>query len=249
MCSVRCFCIAAILAIACRAQPHAAPIRIAFNCTAAVTEAAGLACSNEEPCPVLLELTAVEAVGSKLFFTGNFHTNSATLASVLLVSTDNGATWSEAHAPIPLATLEQIQFVDFETGWASGHIARAVPRDPFLLLTSDGGKSWSQRALLEEGRSGGIEQFWFDSRNQGMVLVDVHTGLRYELYDTNTGGQSWTLRQVSAEPIPFPKRARSASPWRIRPNAAARTFVLEHLNGSEWSAVSALALDAGACRE
>ena len=49
-------------------------------------EWAGMSCSDEEPCPVYLELAAVESVGNRIFLAGNIHSNAVTLYSLLLAS-------------------------------------------------------------------------------------------------------------------------------------------------------------------
>src|SRR5579872_434116 len=69
------------------------PILLPFRCTQEDIQSAGLSCSAEEPCPMYLELTAVEAIGDKLFATGNIHSTTATLYSLLLGSDDAGRTW------------------------------------------------------------------------------------------------------------------------------------------------------------
>jgi hypothetical protein len=112
------------------------PMHIAFECTEADTQSSGLNCSEEEPCPVYLEVANIEAVGNKLFLPGNLHTSTTTISSILLVTEDAGKTWIEPHPRIRSAGLDQIQFIDFQNGWISGANLQNAPRDPFLLLTS-----------------------------------------------------------------------------------------------------------------
>ena len=52
------------------------PMRVAFQCSAEDMNAAGLSCPSEEPCPVYLELNGFQAVGQRLFASGDLHTNS-----------------------------------------------------------------------------------------------------------------------------------------------------------------------------
>src|SRR5579859_7216515 len=120
------------------------PILLPFHCTDDDIQWAGLSCSAEEPCPVYLELTAVEAIGTKLFAAGNIHAQTITLYSVLLASDDAGHTWREVYQRIRGAGLAPLQFADFQNGWASGEALSPLPQDPFLLITSDGGKTWRQ---------------------------------------------------------------------------------------------------------
>src|SRR5580704_8765051 len=96
------------------------PLRVPFECMEADTEAAALSCSEEEPCPVFLELSSVEAAGNKIFLAGNLHTNTTTLYSILFASEDAGKTWTEPHPRIRFAGLDQIEFIDFQNGWIAG---------------------------------------------------------------------------------------------------------------------------------
>src|SRR5271154_4814576 len=118
-------------------------VPVLFECTEDDAQTAGLHCSEEEPCPVFLELSAVEAVGNRLFLTGNLHSSAATLYSVLMTSSDAGKTWTEGYKRLRAAALDQIQFFDFETGWISGNYLSGTPRDPFFLVTGDGGTTWT----------------------------------------------------------------------------------------------------------
>ena len=70
-----------------------------------------------------------------------------------------------------------------------------------------------------------------------MLLVDRtqpgENGMRYELYETMTGGDSWMLRQASSRPIQdaraFP--APRETGWRLRADAASRSYRLERREG------------------
>jgi hypothetical protein len=227
------------------------PMRVPFECTEADTVAVGLTCSEEEPCPVYLELVSVEAVGDKLFLAGNLHSHTNTLFSILLATEDAGQNWSEPLARMRASGLDQIQFVDFQTGWISGANLQGAPRDPFLLLTSDGGKTWKQHPIFEESRVASIEHFWFESREHGTLLVDatLDNG-RHELYETQTGGESWAMQQASAKPIRFPVSAEHGpAAWRLRPDAQSNSYAIEKSTGSGWQRVARFLVDAGACKE
>src|SRR5947207_984041 len=91
----------------------------------------GLTCSEDEPCPVFLELAAVEASGSTAFLSGNLHTDQTTLFGILLATEDGGKTWTEPAKRLRSASLDQIQFADFQHGWVSGVKLEPLPRDPF----------------------------------------------------------------------------------------------------------------------
>ena len=133
-----------------------------FQCSEEDIRWAGLSCSEEEPCPIFLELTAAAQAGNRTLAAGNIHSESVTIFGVLLASDDGGHTWTEAAERIRGAGLDHIQFFDPETGWIIGQELFPIPQNPFLLVTDDGGKTWRQRAIFNEdseSRFGSILQF------------------------------------------------------------------------------------------
>lgn len=228
------------------------PIQLELSCSDEVIHSFGLTCTPEEPCDVYLELAGIETVGAKLFLTGNLHTAAVTLWSVLLVSDDGGKTWTEAHERIRSAGLDQIQFIDFEYGWISGQLLLALPRDPFFLVTTDGGKTWRQRPVFSETRVGAIERFHFENRTAGTLLIDRtqsgEAGSRHELYETNTGGDTWTLRQVSPEPLKLRSTRIPNEDWLITTDAKTRSYRIEQRQGERRRLASSFLVNVGQCR-
>src|SRR4051812_26786923 len=86
------------------------PMTVPFQCTPDDIQAAGLDCSERDPCPISLELAALESSGIRIFAAGNIHTASATLYSIVMATDDNGRTWREAFDRIRGATFDRIQF-------------------------------------------------------------------------------------------------------------------------------------------
>lgn len=231
-----------------------APSHVKFQCTEEDIATIGQTCADAEPCAVYLELSALDAVGPKLFVTGNLHSDTATIASILLSSSDGGKSWTEPHPRIRSAGLDQIQFIDFEVGWIAGQSLIGTPKDPFLLLTSDGGKTWRAQPVFEDAHPGAIEQFWFDSRSSGALLIDRvqpgENGARHEMLESMTGGESWMLREASSTPIRF-KRVRPAPPnpdWRLRADAASKSYRIEHRDAGRWTALATFPVEIGECR-
>jgi photosystem II stability/assembly factor-like uncharacterized protein len=221
------------------------PMRVAYECTAADTQAAGLGCSEEDPCPVYIELANVEAVGSKLFVTGNLHTPMATLYSVLLESEDAGATWAEPHPRIRSSGLDQIQFIDSQNGWISGANLQGAPRDPFLLITTDGGKTWRERPIFEETRVSAVESFYFDTPMHGTAFIDatLDNGM-HELYETQDGGSTWSIQPGVAK---FKQHA--AFGWRMRADAATHSYVVEKSENNRWQKTASFLVNIASCKE
>jgi hypothetical protein len=223
------------------------PMRVAYECTAADTLAAGLGCSERDPCPVYIELENVEAVGGKIFVTGNLHTPMATLDSILLASEDSGSTWTEPHPRIHSSGLDQIQFIDFQNGWISGANLQGAPRDPFFLITTDGGKTWREHPIFDETRVAAIERFSFDSPEHGVLLIDARLDNgKHEFYETRTAGESWT----STESSRFPKEKQSAGlSWRVRTDAATHSYVIEKSENNRWQKVASFLVTVATCKE
>jgi hypothetical protein len=226
------------------------PMAVPFLCTEEDIRWAGLSCSDEEPCPVYLELNATESIGNRIFATGNLHSAAVTLYSVLLGSADAGHTWREAHTRIRGAGLDHIQFIDPSTGWTSGESLFPLSQDPFLLLTSDGGETWRQQPVFNESRYGSIQQFYFSSKTNGSLILDRGQGSegdRYALYESPDGGETWAVREESGKPMQL-KRAAEPSEWRIRADGPTRSFHIEHRADGHWTSVAAFAVSSGACK-
>ncbi|MBC7926068.1 MAG: hypothetical protein H7039_10475 [Bryobacteraceae bacterium] len=147
--------------------------------------------------------------------------------------------------------LDQIQFLDFEAGWINGHILQSSPKDAFFLLTTDGGKTWRRRAVTGESRTGAIDQFWFDSRTHGMLSLDrvraAENKLRYEMWESQTGGEGWNVRQVDSKPITFTRPPRENS-VRVRTDSGARVHRLERRDGARWVSIAQFEVSAGECK-
>lgn len=229
------------------------PMQVPVACGEEEMHAFGLSCPADEPCPVYLELTDVEPVGSKLFITGNLHTSSATLTSILLASDDAGKSWTEPFERIRSGILDQIQFMDFETGWIGGQIIKTLPRDPFILLTTDGGNSWRQKPIYDESRVASVERFWFESRTKGVLILDRRqageAGVAHERLESMTGGESWNVREVSSKPITLKLPPARQTGWRVRADGGSKAYRVERRQGERWVSVASFLVHAGDCKE
>lgn len=225
------------------------PIMLQAKCGEEEISDFGMTCNEDEPCPVYLELAAAEAVGAKLFAAGNLHTNTSTLWSILLASEDNGQSWKEPFGRTRGVALDQMQFPTFATGFITGYTAGPLPKDPFFLRTSDGGKIWSRLPLFENGAVGLIEQFRFESETRGTAAVDRgRPGVgRYATLETENGGGAWAVRQSGAERPPGQPR-EAALLVRILADASSKSLRIERRESGAWRTAAAFALAAGACQ-
>jgi hypothetical protein len=223
---------------------------VPFQCTADDIQLAGMTCSEDEPCPVYLEISSVGAVANRIVLAGNIHSAETTLYSVLLASEDGGRTWREPYQRMPGCGLDHIQLLDFQNGWISGGLLSPLPRDPFLLATTDGGKSWHEQLVFSESTGGSILQFWFDAPGSGTLLIDrmqSADAARYELYESPNGGETWIIRQAGNRPIPI--KTRPAPPaWRARADAASKSYHIEKLESERWKSVASFLVPLGVCR-
>ena len=239
---------AAALLICALAVSAQAPVHIEYACTSEEEDSFGLSCSAEEPCPVFLELSSVDAAGSTMVVAGDLHTERTTLWGILLQSDDGGKSWTEPLKRLRAAAFEQIQFLDFGYGWVSGEIIEPLPKDPFMLLTTDGGKTWRQQPLFEDSRFASISQFWFDSRTTGKLVLDHPQGggPKHEVYQTNTGGESWEVSQVTDQAVNL--KGRAPASLRVRADASSKTYRLERRGSSNWELVASFAIHVSDCK-
>jgi len=224
--------------------------RVEYACPAADVEKFGLICSKAEPCDVFLELASAEGLGSTIFAVGNLHTLTTTLYGVLLMSGDGGKTWTEPTPRIRATALDQIQFPDFQHGWASGVTVEPLARDAFFLITADGGKTWRRRPVFNETRYGSIQQFWFDSAKSGQLILERSRGV-YETYETANGGDTWNIKESGTKkPVLAKAPAQDSATWRVRADAASKTNRIERRTArGGWEMVASFAVRAGVCNE
>ena len=230
------------------------PMLLPFQCTDEDIQLSGLTCSEDDPCPIYLELAAVDGAASRMLVAGNLHTPAVTLFSALLASDDGGHTWREAHERIRSAALDRIQFLDAETGWVAGEHLSPLAQDPFLMLTSDGGKTWRVRPIFSEtaeNRLGTIQQFFFTAKDNGALIIDRGQGAdgdRYELYESPDAGESWNFKQSSTKPLTLKKTASMATEWRLRVDGRTQAFHVEHREAAKWVDIGSFAVKLGACK-
>jgi hypothetical protein len=194
----------------------------------------------------------VAFVKGKLIAVGNLHSEGVTMFTVLLQSEDGGLTWTEPAERVLRGGLDRVYFHNDEHGWASGHILDGEPRDPFFLLTTDGGKFWRRRDILSSGQTAEIQRFWFDSDRSGGLLIDrqrdSEAGARYARYETMTGAESWMIREVSTKPIRPRRRVRPPeSDWRVIADGGAGAWQVQKRDTAGWVSVAEFQIEPGVC--
>jgi hypothetical protein len=229
------------------------PIKLNWECTESTVETLDLRCTEAQPCPLFLEWNGVASNSGRFFLTGNIHTPETTVSSFLLMSEDGGLSWTEPVERWVGAGLDDIQFVG-DNGWISGQLlAPSPPKQPFFLVTTDGGVTWNRKSIRSTGSIGVVDGFWFKNSTTGSVLIDnirkPDEGFRYELFETTSGGETWSVKQYGNKP-PAERPVFQADAFiRVREDAATKSYVVESRAASgKWSAVSRFAVAAGSCR-
>lgn len=95
----------------------------------------------------------------------------------ILYSDDQGNTWVQARVPTR-QMLTAVQFVDSRHGWAVGH-------DALILVSEDGGASWSKQ-FEDLEREAPLLDVWFGDLTTGFA-----TGAYGALLMTDDGGRHW----------------------------------------------------------
>jgi len=230
------------------------PIVLPFQCTHEDVGSAGFSCSEDAPCPVYLELGAATATAGKYFVAGNIHSDAVTLYSVLLGSDDSGKSWREVYSRIRGAGLDHLQFADADTGWVGGQQLFPLPQDPFVLLTTDGGKSWRQSNVFGETSDyhfGSIQEMYFPSKTNGSIVVDRSSGGDpgpFALYESPDGGASWTVKEQGGKPLHIKGAPAADADWRVRVDGGSKSFLLERRQGERWAVQASFAVNIGFCK-
>ena len=200
-------------------------MHVDYTCTAEDIDSFGLSCSEDQPCPVFFEVSAVDSFGKSIFVAGDIHTSTTTLYGVLLSTDDGGVSWSEAIARPRSTAFEEFQIIG-SRGWLSGQRVDPLPKDPFFLITTDEGKTWRQKPLFEETRFGSIAQFWFSAPERGELIFDDSVGkaTNQELYANHE-----RRRKLGGEAEEHQSPA---------PGGRAREFELENLRAGRLTRVS-----------
>jgi photosystem II stability/assembly factor-like uncharacterized protein len=167
---------------------------------------------------------------------------------VILSTEDGGATWTEAIARLRSSAFEHFQIVE-NHGWISGQRIEPLPKDPFFMITTDGGKTWRQKALFEESRFGSITHFWFASPASGELIFDdsLRKATNQELYTTMTGGESWELKQKSSKPLQL-KEPHVPAGWTASAASGSTTYLIEHNANGKKETLGRFLIHIGDCK-
>ena len=143
----------------------------------------GASAERSVEAPLALESLLLDAAagGSRLVVVGE--------RGHVLISTDDGANWTQAQTPTR-ALLTAVHMHDDRTGWVVGH-------DAVILRTGDGGATWQMvHYAPQEERP--LLDVWFR---------DEHTGFAVGAYGyflaTGDGGDTWTSRAISEDDYHF----------------------------------------------
>ncbi len=137
-----------------------------------------------------LSLTDVARQGDRIVAVGD--------RGYILITDNNGDSWSRAKAPLNLPLLNAVHFSDAKTVWAVGH-------DSVVLKSTDQGNEWV-RTYTKENDQRPLMDILFTDAQTGFAV-----GAYGAYYQTVNAGKTWTERRIIPEvaaPKPTGKRGR-----------------------------------------
>jgi photosystem II stability/assembly factor-like uncharacterized protein len=141
-----------------------------------------------------MEQATQSALAAKTLILASAHTDAATIAvgqwGHVVISTDNGKTWTQAKTNPTRETLTSVSFSDTKNGWAAGHGGT-------IIHTTDGGETWT-RQLYRPDLGGPLLAIYFTSATTGFAA-----GAYGMFFETKDGGTTWTQRTVSDGDLHF----------------------------------------------
>lgn len=232
------------------------PLNLPLDCSPETFYEARVDCSDRAPCDVSAEMVGIAAAGGNLVIFGNYHTQSDTIATLLLVSQDGGKGWREPFERIGAAGFELAQFVDADHGWVVGAQSQVDGSErPVILVTENGGAYWQKRPLwdADSDRTGIVEKFYFEDASHGFLVVDRGDSAEdpYELYESRNGGKSWGFRQTSTDPISLrqPRPLPEQEQWRLADGSSNDSYAVERKVNGEWAVAAEFNAELGTCTE
>ena len=110
----------------------------------------------------------------------------------VVLSDDEGKTWRQAKKVPVTITLASVFFVDDKKGWAVGH-------DTTIIMTNDGGETWTKQYGGGEHQQALLSVFFKDATHGFAV------GAFNMTVETSDAGKTWTERQTLMPPHEPPK--------------------------------------------
>jgi photosystem II stability/assembly factor-like uncharacterized protein len=135
-------------------------------------------------------------------------------------------------------------FADAMTGWISGQVYQSLLKDPYFLVTRDGGKTWRRRPIYSESTVATIEDFKFEGPREGTVITAA--GGRRQRWVTHNGGDVWQITEtLDRKPAALGGVVESA--YKVRTDARLKAQVVERKEGTRATTVAAFAVEAARC--
>jgi photosystem II stability/assembly factor-like uncharacterized protein len=141
------------------------------------------------------------AVGSWVGFIG--------VSKPRIVYTQNGKDWVEAGVPdLSDVSLDGVSMVDASFGWAVGSVGR-IDKAPLVLVTHDGGATWTQQAGGLSGSA--LHGISFVDRQHGWAVGDKGA----ILVTVDGGATWWSQPSPTTETLLAVAFADSATGWAV----------------------------------
>lgn len=146
----------------------------------------------------------VPLTDTNLVMGGKINCDSSFGRSLLMQSTDGGATWTERANPLQSSEVSWLYFVNPRLGYAIVSWYVEGPGKEVLFRTDDGGTSWNPVSQLPKGRHPAQASSWalsFANADSGQVdlIFTVDSGAEVlARFVTQDGGKTWTFAEMLA---------------------------------------------------
>lgn len=123
--------------------------------------------------------------------------------SLIIKTTDGGATWSRQTAPIDTPSPVSVHFVDANNGWTSPGGPHGPSFEQVIFHTTNGGNAWSVQSW--DNYDGGSCRVFFADLTHGFVAAgtEMTPTTRGYIMRTTDGGGTWGESYRWGATIPF----------------------------------------------
>ncbi len=142
------------------------------------------------------ELGSGDRAPDSIMFLGNRTGWICNLFPGVFKTVDGGETWIRLNSNLTSDQIEAVWFVDENKGWAisSAQPSEPSPRESGILVSVDGGKSWSKQTMFPQATCA-LGDLWFRDDVHGWVTGSCNQ--QAVILTTSDGGTKWQRQVIS----------------------------------------------------
>lgn len=126
--------------------------------------------------------------------------NTSTVTPVVIATSDGGASWKaqDARSAGTGAQLRSVTFIDAKHGWAVGESKSNGAYAPVILVTRNGGATWTAQDAGSAGGGAGLLSVAFVDAAHGWAAGVDATAVTPVILGTSDGGATWEAQDASS---------------------------------------------------